>query len=91
MNASTEAIPRTGWKARRVPRTPPAIRIQTRLHRGRLDHELVSGADPDLDPPVLLADGAGPLYGNGPSHAEVLVRALEDTLHAIDNGPGLDD
>jgi hypothetical protein len=165
MNASTEAMPRTGQKAPRVPRTPPAIRIRTRLHRGRLDHELVSGADPNLDPlrherarqlvgegwrrrcaaslelllaeadsparplnpkvpiaraavrdsrwrldtvierlrapayispqgvamiTVLLADGAGPLYGTAPSHPEVLGRALEDTLHAIDNGPALD-
>jgi hypothetical protein len=165
MNASTEAIPGTGQKVRRVPRTPPAVRIQTRLHRGRLDHELVSGADPNLDPlrherarqligegwrrrcaaslelllaeadssprpfspkvpiaraairdsrssldtvverlrapaytspqgvamvTVLLADGAGPLYGSGTSDSEVLGRALEDTLHAIDNGPVLE-
>jgi hypothetical protein len=165
MNASTEAMPRTGQKARGVPRTPPAIRIQSRLHRGRLDRELIAGAEPNLDPlrheracqlvgeewrrrcaaslerllaeadspprpfnpkvpiaraairdsrcrldtlverlrgpayvspqgvamiTVLLADGAGPLYGSAPSHPEVLVRALEDTLHAIDNGPVLD-
>jgi hypothetical protein len=164
MNAATEAIPGTGQKVHRVPRTPLPIRIRTRLHRGRLDRELVSGADPNLGPlrreraqqlvgeewrrrsatnlerllaeadspprpfnprvPIaraairdsrgsldtvverlrapayispqgvamitaLLSDGAGPLYGSGTSDSEVLGRALEDTLHAIDNGPEL--
>jgi hypothetical protein len=164
MNASTEAIPRTDPKVGRVPRTPAGIRIQTRLHRGRLDHELVSGADPNHGPlrrerarqlvgeewrrrcaaslegllaeadsppralnpkvplaraairdsrggldtlverlrapayispqgvamiTVLLGDGAGPLYGSGTSDSEVLGRALDDTLHALDNGPVL--
>jgi hypothetical protein len=164
MSASTGAIPGASWKARRTPPTTIRIRIWTRLHRGRLDRELVSGADPNLDPlrqerarqlvgeewrrrcaaslerllaeadsparpftskvpiaraairdsrwsldtvverlrapaylspqgvamvTVLLADGAGPLYGSGPADSAVLGRALEDTLHAIDNGPVL--
>jgi hypothetical protein len=164
MSASTEAVPGARHKARPAPRTPLTIRVRTRLHRGRLDHRLASGADPNLDPlcrerahqlvgedwrrssatnlerllaeadspprqfnprvpiaraairdsrwaldtiverlrapayispqgaamvAVLLADGAGPLYGGGPADPEVLSRALEVTLHAIDNGPVL--
>jgi hypothetical protein len=164
MSASTEAFHGASWKARRTLPTPLRIRIWTRLYRGRLDRELVSGADPNLDPlrherarqlvgeewrrrsatslerllaeadsparrftskvPIaragirdsrrrldtiverlrapayispqgvamittLLADGAGPLYGSGTADSEVLDRALEMTLHAIDNGPVL--
>jgi len=164
MSASTEAIRGVSQKVRRTPPVPLGIRFRTRFHRGRLDRELVSGADPNLDPPrrerarqlvgeewrgttatslehllaeadspprpftprvpiaraairdsrwtldtiierlrapayvspqgvamitVLLADGAGPLYGGGPADSAMLGRALEVTLHAIDNGPAL--
>jgi hypothetical protein len=164
MNASTHTIPGARHKVRRAPQTPLPIRVRTRLHRGRLDREIVSGADPNLGPlrrerahqlvgdewrrrsatnlerllveadspphpfnprvplaraairdsrwsldtiverlrapayispqgvamiTVLLADGAGPLYGSGPADPKVLGSALEVTLHAIDNGPVL--
>jgi hypothetical protein len=36
---------------------------------------------------VLLADGAGPLYGSATAPAGELHRALETVVHAIDNGP----
>ena len=164
MSASTEAIPGVNQKVRRTPAVPLGIRIRIRLHRDRLDRDLVSGVDPNLgtlhrerarqlvgegwrdrtatslerllaeaDRPrrgfsskvpiaraairdsrwtldtiverlrapayvspqgvamitVLLADGTGPLYGNRPADSRVLGRALEVTLHAIDNGPVL--
>ena len=37
---------------------------------------------------MLLCDGAGPLYGN-PTKSQVLRRALEATVDAIDHGPVL--
>jgi hypothetical protein len=164
MSASTGTIRGASWKARHPRPTPIGIRIWARLCHGRLDRELVSGADPNLDPlrherarrlvgeewrrrcaaslerllaeadspprpftskvpiaraairdsrprldtiverlrapahispqgmamvTVLLADGAGPLYGSGRADPAVLGRALEDMLHAIDNGPAL--
>jgi hypothetical protein len=63
MSASTETIPGAWHKVRRAPRTPLAIRVRTRLHRDRLDRELVSGADPNPDP--LRRERALQLVGEG--------------------------
>jgi hypothetical protein len=38
---------------------------------------------------MLLADGAGPLYGNDPANSRVLRGALKATLDSLDNGPML--
>jgi hypothetical protein len=76
----------------------PIARAAVRDSRWRLDTVIERLQAPAYISPqgvamitVLLADGAGPLYGSAPSHPKMLGRALEDTLHAIDNGPVLDD
>ena len=38
---------------------------------------------------MLLADGAGPLYGNDPANSRVLRGTLRVTLDCLDNGPML--
>lgn len=162
MSATTELLESVSPKVR--PAGSARTRIRARLHRHRLDRDLVSGADPNTDNllrerarelvgercrrqlaaslahllteadssprpftsrvPIaraairnsrseletiverlttpayisargvaiiglLLADGAGPLYGNDPANSRVLHRALEATLDSLDNGPML--
>jgi hypothetical protein len=38
---------------------------------------------------ALLADGAGPLYGNDPYNSQALPRVLEAAIDCLDNGPVL--
>lgn len=61
MSATTEVVEGMSLKVKPAGSTPLSTRIRTRLHRHRLDRELVLGADPNTDP--LRRDRARELVG----------------------------
>jgi hypothetical protein len=50
MSATTRAFLDVGPRVSPADPTGPGIRLRTRLHRRRIDRELVSGLDPNTDP-----------------------------------------
>jgi hypothetical protein len=50
MSATTRAFQDVDPEVRPADPTGPRVRLRTRLHRGRVDRELVSGLDPNSDP-----------------------------------------
>ncbi|HEY5332381.1 MAG TPA: hypothetical protein VIJ21_02455 [Solirubrobacterales bacterium] len=75
MSATTQLVQGVGHKPRAARTRRSKTRLRTRLHRRRIDQELVSGVDPNADP--LCRERAGELVG------ERCRRRLAETLESL--------
>ena len=83
MSATTAVVRAGAASIRPATATPLRIRLRTRLHRHRLDKELASGADPNVDP--LCSERARQLPAK--RRGTRIAASLERLLAEADSAP----